>query len=86
MLEFNQHVSCTLTEPDGFSDAPLRIYCLDDGTEAMLDGFYLRENHKDNLERFELRTRWVLLIASCIFSFAALVLSVLNHFLLFIFK
>lgn len=80
LLEFNHHVSCTLAEPDGFPDGPLRIYRLDAGTEAMLDGFYEKENQKDNLERFELRTRWVLPIASFIFSLAALVLSLLNHF------
>jgi len=80
LLEFHEHVSCAPLERDGPMDAPLQIYRTPVGTEAMFDGFYEKETQRDNLERFELRTRWILPIVSFLFSLAALILSFLNHF------
>jgi hypothetical protein len=78
-MELNQHVTCELVDRDGLVDA-LHIFLTAAGIEAMFEGFYEEETQKDKQERFELRTRWVLPIASFLFSPAALVLSLLNHF------
>jgi lipopolysaccharide export LptBFGC system permease protein LptF len=80
LLEFNKHILLSYPEEQlpEFDD-PF-VSTTHSGMEAHYEGYYYKENQKDSIETFELRTRWILPIASIAFSLAALAMSILNYY------
>ncbi len=79
LLLSNRHV-ISRPDRDGPLDKEEQLFRTAAGMEAVHEGFYDKENQKDSLERFEMRTRWVLPILSILISIVALVISIMNRY------
>ena len=79
LLLANKHV-ISRSDPNGPLDEEEQLFRTTAGIEAVHEGFYDKENQKDRLEQFEMRTRWVLPIVSILISLVALVISILNRY------